>query len=146
MRLDRKAQRLRIDLPLRGSIECLLGREGALLPLSLSRAAASRPCALVRRGRGVRRSPGYDRNPAGNRDPQADPWGRGPAHPEISELLDYEAFCGVPGHDRPESRLASEWEIDARELAGRLKDGDPIRLIDGRGPHELQFSQLAGRE
>jgi len=67
-------------------------------------------------------------------------------HPEITELIDYEAFCGVPGHDRPESRLASEWEIDARELAGRLKDGDPIRLIDVREPHELQISHIEGSE
>jgi adenylyltransferase/sulfurtransferase len=67
-------------------------------------------------------------------------------HPEITALIDYEAFCGVPGHDRPESRLASEWEIDARELAGRLKDGDPIRLIDVREPHELQISHIEGSE
>jgi adenylyltransferase/sulfurtransferase len=64
--------------------------------------------------------------------------------PEVTELIDYEAFCGVPGHDRGESRLASEWEVGPRELAERLKRGEPIRLIDVREPHELEISQIPG--
>jgi rhodanese-related sulfurtransferase len=51
-------------------------------------------------------------------------------HPEITELIDYEAFCGVPGHDRAEGRLPTEWEIEPRELAELLKSGAPVDLID----------------
>jgi len=66
--------------------------------------------------------------------------------PEIRELIDYEAFCGVPGHDREAGRLSQEWEIEPRDLAARLARGEKLRLIDVREPHELQISQLAGAE
>jgi len=66
------------------------------------------------------------------------------AEPEITELIDYEAFCGVPGHDRTEERLPAEWEIEPRELAERLKGGAPIELIDVREPHELSISAIQG--
>ncbi|MGD2058605.1 MAG: molybdopterin-synthase adenylyltransferase MoeB [Anaerolineales bacterium] len=66
--------------------------------------------------------------------------------PEVTQLIDYEAFCGVPGHDREEARLASEWEIEPLELAHRLADGEQIHLIDVREPHELAISSLPGAE
>ena len=66
--------------------------------------------------------------------------------PEVTELIDYEAFCGVPGHDRPELQLANEWEIDAGDLARRLESGEPIRLIDVREPHEVQISHIEGAQ
>jgi molybdopterin/thiamine biosynthesis adenylyltransferase/rhodanese-related sulfurtransferase len=62
-------------------------------------------------------------------------------NPEITELIDYEAFCGVPGHDQG-GAFGGEWAISATELAERLKQGDPIRLLDVREPHELQISRL----
>jgi len=65
-------------------------------------------------------------------------------NPEVTELIDYEAFCGVPGHDRGESGLQSAFEISAGELAKRLETGIPIRLLDVREPHELQISHLEG--
>lgn len=64
------------------------------------------------------------------------------ADPEITKLIDYEAFCGVPGHDRAEERMSSEWEIEPRELARRLQSGEPIDLIDVREPHELSISSI----
>jgi len=64
--------------------------------------------------------------------------------PEVTTLIDYEAFCGVPGHDRGESRLAGEWEVGPRELAEQLRRGEPIRLIDVREPHELEISRIPG--
>jgi molybdopterin/thiamine biosynthesis adenylyltransferase/rhodanese-related sulfurtransferase len=66
--------------------------------------------------------------------------------PEITELIDYEAFCGVPGHDRGEDLLDIEWEIEAKDLAAHLERGEPIRLIDVREPHELEISRLEGAE
>jgi adenylyltransferase/sulfurtransferase len=64
--------------------------------------------------------------------------------PEVTALIDYEAFCGVPGHDRGEGRLAGEWEVGPRELAEQLQRGEPIRLIDVREPHELEISRIQG--
>ncbi len=66
--------------------------------------------------------------------------------PEITGLIDYEAFCGVPGHDRAEARLPEEWEIEPHELAGRLQRNEPLRLIDVREPHELEISRIPSAE
>jgi len=66
--------------------------------------------------------------------------------PEVTELIDYEAFCGVPGHDRGEGRLAGEWEIGPEELAERMQQGVRLRLIDVREPHELEISRIEGAE
>lgn len=66
--------------------------------------------------------------------------------PEVTELIDYEAFCGVPSHDRDEGRLPSEWEIEPRQLAERLENGDSVRLIDVREPHEQKISNIEGSE
>jgi adenylyltransferase/sulfurtransferase len=65
-------------------------------------------------------------------------------NPEVTALIDYEAFCGVPGHDHEEGRLASEWEIGPRELAERLERGEHVRLIDVREPHEQEISRIPG--
>ncbi|MCX8062604.1 MAG: molybdopterin-synthase adenylyltransferase MoeB [Anaerolineales bacterium] len=66
--------------------------------------------------------------------------------PEITELIDYEAFCGVPGHDHEEGSAGKEWDITATELAEKLKNGIPLRLIDVREPHELEISQIPGAQ
>src|SRR5574340_1269041 len=39
---------------------------------------------------------------------------------DIHELIDYEEFCGVPGHDRDAGSAGVELDITARELADRL--------------------------
>jgi sulfur-carrier protein adenylyltransferase/sulfurtransferase len=67
-------------------------------------------------------------------------------NPEITELIDYEAFCGVPGHDHEEGSAGRDWDITAPELAERLKNGDRLRLVDVREPHELQISRLEGAD
>ena len=66
--------------------------------------------------------------------------------PSVTELIDYEEFCGVPSHDREEGALASEWEIEPRELASRMKTEGQLRLIDVREPHELRISSIEGAE
>jgi molybdopterin/thiamine biosynthesis adenylyltransferase/rhodanese-related sulfurtransferase len=66
--------------------------------------------------------------------------------PEITELIDYEAFCGVPAHDLETDRLPSEWEIEPKQVADMLNHGKKIRLIDVREPHELEISSIPGAE
>ena len=65
-------------------------------------------------------------------------------NPTVTELIDYEAFCGVPGHDYEEGSAGREWDITAPELAERLKQGNHIRLVDVREPHELEIVRLDG--
>ncbi len=65
-------------------------------------------------------------------------------NPEITELIDYEAFCGVPGHDHDTGEVGGGWDIDVLQLQERLKQGNHIRLLDVREPHELEISRLEG--
>ncbi len=67
-------------------------------------------------------------------------------NPEITELIDYEAFCGMPAHDHLEGSAGEEWDITPRELAERLARGERIRLIDVREPHELEIVRFPGAE
>ena len=67
-------------------------------------------------------------------------------HPVITELIDYDAFCGVPGFNHDEGSAGKNWDISARDLALRLQNGEKLRLIDVREPHELAISSLPGEE
>jgi adenylyltransferase/sulfurtransferase len=61
---------------------------------------------------------------------------------DIKELIDYEAFCGVPGHDHGEEGSAgANWDITAPELAERMQTNH-LKLVDVREPHELEISRL----
>jgi molybdopterin/thiamine biosynthesis adenylyltransferase/rhodanese-related sulfurtransferase len=61
---------------------------------------------------------------------------------DIKELIDYEEFCGVPGHDYGEEGSAgANWDITAPELAERVKTNH-LKLLDVREPHELEISAL----
>jgi sulfur-carrier protein adenylyltransferase/sulfurtransferase len=69
------------------------------------------------------------------------------ANPEVTELIDYEAFCGVPGHDHDEGAVGGGWDIEPLELQKRMAErstGNHMRLIDVREPHELEISQIEG--
>ncbi|MCJ7585570.1 MAG: molybdopterin-synthase adenylyltransferase MoeB [Anaerolineales bacterium] len=67
-------------------------------------------------------------------------------HPEVTRLIDYDAFCGVPGIGHEESSAGRDWDISATELAQRIQRGEKLRLIDVREPHELEISYIAGAE
>lgn len=67
-------------------------------------------------------------------------------NPEITALIDYEEFCGVPAHNHHEGSAGAEWDISARELAERINSGEPVQLIDVREPHELEISRLEGAD
>ncbi|MEN8171608.1 MAG: molybdopterin-synthase adenylyltransferase MoeB [Chloroflexota bacterium] len=66
--------------------------------------------------------------------------------PEITKLIDYELFCGMPAHDHDEGSAGAEWDITPQELDTRLKAGEQIRLIDVREPHELHISSMPNTE
>jgi len=67
-------------------------------------------------------------------------------NPEITELIDYEAFCGVPGHDHDEGAAGGDWDIEPAQLARRLKTGNHLHLLDVREPHELEISHIEGAQ
>jgi adenylyltransferase/sulfurtransferase len=67
-------------------------------------------------------------------------------NPEVTTLIDYEDFCGMPARDHEEGSAGDQWDITAEELATQIKAGTKLRLIDVREPHELEISQLEGAE
>jgi sulfur-carrier protein adenylyltransferase/sulfurtransferase len=66
--------------------------------------------------------------------------------PEITHLIDYNEFCGVPGIGHEQVSAGVEWNITAKQLASRLHNGDRLHLVDVREPHELAISHIEGAE
>jgi molybdopterin/thiamine biosynthesis adenylyltransferase/rhodanese-related sulfurtransferase len=66
------------------------------------------------------------------------------SNPEVTELIDYEAFCGVPGHDHDEGAVGGGWDIEPVELQERMRQSNHLRLVDVREPHELEISHIEG--
>lgn len=65
-------------------------------------------------------------------------------HPEITKLIDYDAFCGVPGRNHPIKNKNFENNITPKELSDLIKSGEKIMMIDVREPHELKISHIEG--
>ena len=76
-----------------------------------------------------------------NKDPECPVCGK---NPTVTELIDYEEFCGVPANDHEDaSQLDGEWQITPREFADIQ---DRVRVIDVREPHEYEISRIPGAE
>jgi adenylyltransferase/sulfurtransferase len=61
-------------------------------------------------------------------------------HPTITELIDYEEFCGITQQQQTAKPIMEE--ITATELKQRLDNGDDIQIIDVREPHEYEIGQI----
>src|ERR1051326_5204530 len=61
-------------------------------------------------------------------------------HPTITELIDYEEFCGLT--QQPAETKNKMEEIPATELKQRLDQGADIQIIDVREPHEYEIGQI----
>ncbi|MFZ5905092.1 MAG: molybdopterin-synthase adenylyltransferase MoeB [Chloroflexota bacterium] len=64
------------------------------------------------------------------------------ANADVKALIDYEEFCGVPGHDHDEGSAGADWDIGALDLSTRLARDPGLILLDVREPHELEISAL----
>ena len=65
-----------------------------------------------------------------------------PTAPPITELVDYEAFCGVVSEEAQQAAAGST--ITAAELKELLDSGKPIELIDVREPAEWEIVSIPG--
>jgi sulfur-carrier protein adenylyltransferase/sulfurtransferase len=63
-------------------------------------------------------------------------------NPTITELIDYDAFCGAVSADAQEA--ASGSTITAAELKGMLDRHDDIFLVDVREPNEYEIVSIPG--
>ena len=62
------------------------------------------------------------------------------SHPSITELIDYEAFCGIGAAPAPEAGT----EISAAELSEALRREPHPVLLDVREPHEWEIAHIEG--
>ncbi|NKQ36910.1 MAG: molybdopterin-synthase adenylyltransferase MoeB [Chloroflexi bacterium] len=66
----------------------------------------------------------------------------------ITELIDYEQFCGMPAHDHSlyigadAGNGTAVPQITPQELKARLDAGDDLLILDVREPHEWDISNL----
>jgi adenylyltransferase/sulfurtransferase len=67
-----------------------------------------------------------------------------PSTPKITELIDYEEFCGVVSDDVAEA--AGDSTITPRELRELLESGKKVALIDVREPVEWDINHIDGAQ
>jgi sulfur-carrier protein adenylyltransferase/sulfurtransferase len=69
-------------------------------------------------------------------------------HPTVTQLIDYEQFCGIhPAAPEPPvsvSNAGSPTEITSVELKQRLDRGDRPKIVDVREPNEYQINRIPG--
>ncbi|HET6485511.1 MAG TPA: ubiquitin-like small modifier protein 1 [Spirochaetia bacterium] len=65
-------------------------------------------------------------------------------HPTVTELIDYEQFCGIRGEEMEAKDLGKEWEISPPALKDKLRSGEGLVILDVRNPEEAQISRIDG--
>jgi molybdopterin/thiamine biosynthesis adenylyltransferase/rhodanese-related sulfurtransferase/molybdopterin converting factor small subunit len=67
-------------------------------------------------------------------------------HPTITELIDYEQFCGVTPSPEPAmtAQESNETEIDVRELKRKIDAKENFYLLDVREPNEFKIGRIPG--
>jgi len=73
------------------------------------------------------------------KDPECPVCGK---NPTVTELIDYEEFCGVISEDA--QRAAADSTISATELKAMLDGDDEIFLVDVREPNEYEIVSIPG--
>ncbi|PYV91903.1 MAG: molybdenum cofactor biosynthesis protein MoeB [Acidobacteria bacterium] len=63
-------------------------------------------------------------------------------HPTVTELIDYNEFCGIRGEEAPVE--AGVPEIQVEDLKRRLDSGEDLFVLDVREPHEYQICNING--
>ncbi|PSO47807.1 MAG: molybdenum cofactor biosynthesis protein MoeB [Actinobacteria bacterium QS_8_72_14] len=77
-----------------------------------------------------------------NKDPDCPVCGETPT---VTELIDYEEFCGMPAHDRAdETPLDPTEEVTPQQLQRAVNEG--VRVIDVREPHEWDIAHIPGAQ
>src|SRR5574341_1100163 len=67
-------------------------------------------------------------------------------NPTVTHLIDYEQFCGMPGHDRSAFHSEAEAVVPAvgpKDVKAMLDEGREFILLDVREPHEWEISDIA---
>ena len=65
--------------------------------------------------------------------------------PDVAKLIDYEKFCNTFIRDR-DLDFENKHTINHTELREKIKQSQPVRLIDLRDPVELQIMKIPEAE
>ena len=65
-------------------------------------------------------------------------------HPTITELIDYEEFCGLPQAAAAEAEQETVPVIGVKELKRKLDAKEDILLLDVREPYEYDIARIPG--
>ena len=63
-------------------------------------------------------------------------------NPTVTQLIDYEQFCGLPQHEGPAAPVVDQGDVDPAEVKAMLDRGDDFLLIDVREPHEYLICSI----
>src|SRR5438876_5915083 len=63
--------------------------------------------------------------------------------PTITQLIDYEQFCGIRGQEAP-APVAASGDITVEELKARLDRGEKVFILDVRNPPEYDICRIPG--
>jgi molybdopterin/thiamine biosynthesis adenylyltransferase/rhodanese-related sulfurtransferase len=74
-----------------------------------------------------------------NKDPECAVCGK---NPTVTELIDYEEFCGAVSQEAASAAAGST--ITATELAGMMERGENIYVVDVREPNEYEIVSIPG--
>src|SRR5215470_13133312 len=65
-------------------------------------------------------------------------------HPTVTQLIDYEQFCGIAPAPPEPVTVNNATEITSVELKQRLDRGDVLKIVDVREPNEYQINRIPG--
>jgi adenylyltransferase/sulfurtransferase len=65
------------------------------------------------------------------------------SHPSITQLIDYNRFCGIPG-EQTAGTGTNMADMTPEELKRRLDAGEDLFVLDVREPHEYQIANIGG--
>ena len=64
--------------------------------------------------------------------------------PTVTQLIDYQQFCGIPQQAEEEAAQAKLPEITPVGLKARIDAGDDVVVLDVREPHEFEIASIPG--
>jgi len=65
-------------------------------------------------------------------------------HPTVTELIDYEQFCGLRAEPAETGASTMADEVTPSELKQELDAGQPVVIVDVREPQEYQINRIQG--
>jgi sulfur-carrier protein adenylyltransferase/sulfurtransferase len=67
-------------------------------------------------------------------------------HPTVTQLIDYEQFCGIMPETPQESSVKNGIpQMSVKELKQKLDAGEDFQLIDVREPYEVKIAEIGGK-